>query len=177
LSFSTQFQISEFSQDANWLFWSSDWNCQNGSTTGISPIVYPGTGTHIDMLIVAAVPSNPTSICGVPWAANTSYVVGNLINPIEGTTGSGAVDDVFQAISVGGPSGATQPGGLPGSYFSTAVSPTSGAPGSTICDSASGATVNPSLPYSASCPSGIVWQDIGAQTQRGDVFAVNLGHL
>jgi hypothetical protein len=178
--FSIQFQISEYSQDANWLFWSSDWNCQNGSATGTVPILYPGSGTYNDMLVVAAVPSNPTSVCGLPWAANTTYVVGNMTNPIEGTSGSGAVDDVFQAIYAGGPSGATQPGGFPGSYFSTSTAPTTVAPfapGSTICDSASGASINPSLPYSSSCPSGVVWQDIGPQTQRGDVFAVNLGHV
>jgi hypothetical protein len=176
-SFSTQFQISEYSQDANWLFWSSDWNCQNGSTTGSAPTVYPGSGTYVDMLAVTAVPANPTSVCGLPWAGSTTYVVGNLINPIEGTTGTGAVDDVFQAIYAGGPTGSTQPGpAIPNSYFSTATTPTSSSPGSTICDSASGASVNPSLPYSTSCPTGTVWQDIGPQTQRGDVFAVNLGN-
>jgi hypothetical protein len=179
LSFSTQFQISEYSQDANWLFWSSDWNCQNGSTTGSSPTVYiPGTSTtYIDMLVAAAVPANPTSACGLPWAASTTYVVGNMINPIEGTTGTGAVDDVFQAVYVGGPTGAAQPGpAIPSSYFNTATSPTVSAPGSTICDSASGASLNPVPPYSTSCPTGTVWQDIGPQTQRGDVFAVNLGN-
>jgi hypothetical protein len=36
-------------------------------------------------------------------------------------------------------------------------------------------SLNPSLPYSSSCPSGIVWQDVGPQTQRGDVYAVQLG--
>jgi hypothetical protein len=176
-TFSTQFQISQYSQDANWLFWSSDWDCQNGSTTGAAPTVYPGSGTYVDMLSIAAVPTNPTSVCGLPWAASTTYVVGNMIDPIEGTTGTGAVDDVFQAIYVGGPTGSTQPGpAIPNSYFSTATTPTSSAPGSTICDSASGASLNPSLPYSTSCPTGTVWQDIGPQTQRGDVFAVNLGN-
>ena len=179
LSFSTQFQISEYSQDANWLFWSSDWNCQDGSTTGAAPALYvSGTSTtHIDMLAVPAVPANPTSVCGLPWAASTTYLVGNMINPIEGTSGTGAVDDVFQAIYVGGPTGAAQPGpAIPNSYFNTAITPTASAPGSTICDSASGASLNPAIPYSTSCPAGTVWQDIGPQTQRGDVFAVNLGN-
>jgi hypothetical protein len=175
-TFSTQFQISEYSQDANWLLWGSDWNCQNGSTNGTAPAVWT-SGTYLDMLAVAAVPANPTSVCGLPWAANTTYTVGNMINPIEGTSGSGAVDDVFQAIYAGGPSGPTQPGPTtPNSYFSTSVGPTATAAGNTICDSALGASMNPSLPYSTSCPSGIVWQDIGPQNQRGDVFAVNLGH-
>jgi hypothetical protein len=174
-TFSTQFQISEYSQDANWLFWSSDWNCQTGSTTGVAPAVWT-SGTYVDMLAVTAVPANASSICGLPWAANTTYVVGNMIDPIEGTGGSGAVDDVFQAIYVGGPTGATQPGpATPNSYFSTSVGPTTTAPGNTICDSASGASMNPLAPYSTSCTAGTVWQDIGPQNQRGDVFAVNLG--
>jgi hypothetical protein len=175
-TFSTQFQISEYSQDANWLFWSSDWNCQNGSTTGVAPTVWTG-GTHVAMLAVAAVPANPTSICGLPWAANTAYVVGNMIDPIEGTTGVAAVDDVFQAIYVGGPTGPTQPGpAQPNSYFSTSNAPTSSVPGDTICDSSAGDSMNPVPPYSSSCPAGTVWQDIGPQNQRGDVFAVNLGN-
>jgi hypothetical protein len=176
-TFSTQFQISEYSQDANWLFWSSDWNCQNGSNTGAAPTVYSGSGTYVDMMAVAAVPAAPTSLCGLPWAASTTYVVGNMINPIEGTAGAGAVDDVFQAIYVGGPTGSTQPGpAVPNSYFSASIGPTSSGPGSTICDSASGAAMNPALPYTTSCPTGTVWQDIGPQNQRGDVFAVNLGN-
>jgi hypothetical protein len=175
--FSTQFQISQYSQDANWLFWSSDWNCQNGSTTGIAPAVWT-SGTYVGMLAVAPVPANATSICGLPWAPSNTYVVGNMINPIEGTSGSGAVDDVFQAIYIGGPTGAAQPGpALPNSYFNTSVGPTASAPGSTICDSAAGASMNPSVPYSSSCPGGTVWQDVGPQNQRGDVFAVNLGHI
>ena len=247
-TFSTQFQISEYSQDANWLFWSSDWNCQDGSSTGVAPTVYPGSGTYFDMLVVAAVPASPSSICGLPWAANTTYAAGNMINPIEGTNGTGAVDDVFQAIYVGGPTGPTQPGpAMPNSYFSSSTAPsiipvsitaatesastvtisstlnpaigatvnvagvtpsgyngnwvvltsdptnftysstTSGlsdgtafgdasAAGSTICDAAGGAAINPSVPYSTTCPTGTVWQDLGAQNQRGDVFAVNLGN-
>jgi hypothetical protein len=100
-----------------------------------------------------------------------------MINPIEGTSGSAGVDDVFQAIYVGGSTGPTQPGpAAPNSYFSTSTGPTISAPGSTICDSASGASVNPTVPYSTSCAAGAVWQDIGPQNQRGDVFAVNLGN-
>jgi hypothetical protein len=172
-TFSTQFQISEYSQDANWLFWSSDWDCQLGSTTGVSPVV--NSNGYLGQLPVTPVPASPTSFCGLPWAANTTYAVGNMMNPIEGTGGSAQVDDVFQAIYVGGPTGSTQPGpALPHSYFSTSTAPTGSSAGSTICDSASGASVNPGLPYSTSCPTGTVWQDVGPQTQRGDVFAVKL---
>jgi len=122
-------------------------------------------------------PRIPLACAGLPWSASTTYAVGNMIDPIEGTTGTGAVDDVFQAVYVGGPTGAAQPGpAIPSSYFNTATSPTVSAPGSTICDSASGASLSPAPPYSTSCPTGTVWQDIGPQTQRGDVFAVNLGN-
>jgi hypothetical protein len=177
--FDTQFQISEYSQDGKWLFWSSDWNCQNGSKTGVTPTVWAGTGTHVSMLAVTAVPANPTSLCGLPWAASSSYVTGNLINPVEGTSGSGAIDDVFQALTDGTTgSQSLQPGGQPqcgsASCFKSSTPPTATAAGGTICDSASGASFSPSLPYSSSCPGGVVWQDLGPQTQRGDVFAVKL---
>ena len=247
-TFSTQFQISEYSQDANWLFWSSDWNCQNGSTTGSAPTVYSGSGSFYQMLAIAPVPGNPASLCGLPWAASTAYVAGSMINPIEGTGGGAQVDDVFQALT-SGTTGSSQPGpALPNSYFSSATPPSinpvavtastesgvtatitsalnppqyslvtvagmtpsgyncaaclvlttsptqftytvstpglgSGtgfgnatASGSTICDSTAGSSVNPPPPYSTSCPAGTVWQDLGPQTQRGDVFAVNLGN-
>ncbi len=264
-SFSTQFQISEYSQDANWLFWSSDWDCQNGSTDGSIPVV--NANGFLGQLPVTPVPASPTSFCGLPWQPLTPYVLGNLSNPIEGTSGSGLIDDVFQAIAVNGtgtsgPSSAL-PGGQPqcgtiscfantnppgvtrlatngamsvGSAVLTSTSNpfsptqvgqsisisgagnaagtiplyatitsfqnsgqvtlsvstletggTSGATvnlttsaGDTVCDSSNPTVnpdvINPSLPYSASCPNGIVWQDVGPQNQRGDVFAVNLGN-
>lgn len=200
LTFSTQFQISQYSQDANWLFWGSDWNCQNGSTTGSAPTVW-SSGTYYQMLVAAAVPANPSSLCGLPWEPATSYTVGNTINPIEGTSGSGGVDDVFQAIYVNGNSGpaSTLPGKQPkcGSTscfantnpplcngLSCASNPTSTpfTAGDTVCDNQNynGTTqlnaINPTPPYSTSCPNGVVWQDLGPQDQRGDVFAVNLGN-
>jgi hypothetical protein len=52
--------------------------------------------------------------------------------------------------------------------------------GDTVCDSSNPSVspdvINPSPPYSTSCPNGVVWQNVGPQTQRGDVFAVNLGN-
>jgi hypothetical protein len=194
VSFSTQFCISEYSQDSNWLFWSSDWNCQNGSTTGLAPTVWT-SGTYVSLLAIPAVPANPGSLCGLPWIPSNSgspYVVGNLINPIENLSGSGAVDDVFQAIYVNGISGpastlsGAQPicviGGVNKSCFANTTAPASSTAGDTVCDNQNynGTTqlnsINPVIPYSTSCPNGIVWQDLGPQTQRGDVFAVNLGH-
>ncbi len=272
-TFSTQFQISQYSQDANWLFWSSDWDCQNGSTSGSAPAVWTG-GTYYQMLMVTPVPANPSSLCGLPWAASTAYVAGNRITPIEGTGGSSAVDDVFQALTSGitGPEstlsnnqpsclvfvggtlqqgscfantnpptvtpltitavseagttgtitvsspgltlnngtlvtlagftgsdtgwngtfavtgmvGANCPGsacgpvttfqltgmpsGLstPGSYSGAAAT----AQGDTVCD-----LTNPGQDsINASSCAGVTWGDIGPQTQRGDVFAVNLGN-
>jgi hypothetical protein len=190
-----------------------------------------------------------------------------MIAPIEGTGGSGAVDDVFQAIAVNGTGisgpGSTLTGNQPEcgtvSCFASANPPgatelaTSGAmsagsavltssknpftsgqigqevsifgagnaagtiplyttilsyqsagqvtlstptletdgtteatvslvtsAGDTVCDSSNPSVspdvINPSIPYSTSCPNGIVWQNVGPQTQRGDVFAVNLGN-
>jgi hypothetical protein len=183
--FSTQFTVSQYSQDANWLFWSSDWNCTLGSRTGSAPSVW-SSGTHIGFLAVAAVPASPSSLCGLPWTAGHSYTVGNLINPIEGTGGSGAIDDVFQAIHVNGTSGpqsslsGKQPKCGSVSCFTATTAPTASAAGSTVCDNQNynGTTqlnsLNPALPYSTSCPNGVVWQDLGPQTGRGDVFAVKL---
>jgi hypothetical protein len=205
-TFSIQFQISQYSQDGAWLFWGSDWNCGNGSETGAPPAPWT-SGTYYQKLAITASPASPSNLCGLPWEPATTYVTGNMINPIEGTGGSGQVDDVFQAIYVssGGTSGpAGQPGGgnnqpvcvVGGANKSCFVSTNpplcngldcgahpSSTPftaGDTICDNQNydGAThlnsINPTPPYSTSCPNGIVWQDIGPQTSRGDVFAVEL---
>jgi hypothetical protein len=203
----------------------------------------------------------------LPWQPLTPYLTGNLSNPIEGTSGSASVDDVFQAIAVNGEgtsgpssalaggqpecgavscfantnppgttklamngamsagsavltstsnpftsaqvgqaisiSGAGNAGGTIPLYTTIAsfqnsgqvtlsastlqTGGTSGAmvnlttsAGDTVCDSSDPSVnpdaINPSLPYSTSCPNGIVWQDVGPQNQRGDVFAVNLGN-
>lgn len=260
VTFSTQFMVSQYSQDANWLFWSSDWDCENGSTTGSAPAVYSGNGTYFQTLAVTPVPAGPSSLCGLPWQPALPYVVGNLINPIEGTSGSGGIDDVFQALTSGttGPPSslsnnqpecgsvscfantnpptvtavavvaATESGNTgtitlpsPGWAVNTGVfvtlsgfSPTgwngtfpvssgsgaglttltlsglasglaavttfgtAAAQGDTVCDNSSGLSdvLNPPLPYASTCSSGVVWQDLGPQTQRGDVFAVNLGN-
>ncbi len=269
LTFDAQFQISQYSQDANWMFFTSDWDCQLGSTlTGnTGPAVWT-SGTYYQTLIVAPVPANPNSLCGLPWQSAASYVAGNTINPIEGTTGSAGIDDVFQAITSGttGPNssltskqpqcgsvscfaitnppstttvsvtGATEsattgtftiataielsdgalvtlagftpsgwngtfavtgtvgagcPGGatctpittfqlvgLPSGLGAVTVFGTAASQGDTVCDftAGSGDFINPSLPYSSSCSPGVVWQDLGEQTQRGDVFAVNLSN-
>jgi hypothetical protein len=274
-AFSTQFQISEYSQDANWLFWSSDWDCQNGSTTGGAPSAW-SSGAYYQMFLVTPVPANPSSLCGLPWAASTAYVTGNTINPIEGTDGSSAVDDVFQALADGttgpqstlsgnqpscsvyvggtlkqascfantnpptitpiaitgaseagttgtitvsspgltlnigvlvtlagftetdtgwngtfavtGTVGANCPGSTcesvttfqlsgmpselatPNSYFGA----TAAAQGDAVCDLTSPG--QDSIDIGASSCTGVTWGDIGPQTQRGDVFAVNLGN-
>ncbi len=183
VTFSTQFQISEYSQDGNWMFYSSDHGCTLGSTLAGNavPMVWT-SGTHVQMLAVAALPANPSSLCGYPWQAATLYTVGNLINPIEGTSGSAQIDDVFQAIFVNGNSGpqstltSHQPKCGSVSCFATTSPPTISTAGDTVCDSTSGSanSINPPLPYSTSCPNGVVWQDLGPQTQRGDVFAVRL---
>ena len=276
--FSCQFQISEWSQDGNWLFWSSDWGCQLGSTTGSAPVVW-SSGSYYQAFIQPSVPSGLASLCGYPWIPGTSYVSGNTITPIEGTTGIGAIDDVFQALtngmsgpnssvgsnqpaclqymnvagvwtanaagscfagtnppsmtaltvtaasesgttgtivvsngvalnagaqvtlagfspagwngtfSVTGAVGANCPGtncaavtsfqlaGLPSGLSAVTTLGTAASEGDRVCDSPSdngSGSVNSFNP--SNCSVGVMWQDLGPQTQRGDVFAVNLGN-
>lgn len=200
LSFNTQFTISEWSQDGNWLFFGTDYACQLGSTTGAAPAVW-SSGTHVGFLAVSYVATSPlpstlTSLCGVPWLPASAYVTGNTIDPIENTA-IGGVDDVFQVIRGGTSGPANQPGGtnnqpvcvsggLNVSCFAITNPPTAGAAGDTICDNqnfngtgvpVTGTqlnSINPALPYSSSCPNGVVYQDVGPQNSRGDVFAVQL---
>ena len=102
--FDCQFQISEYSQDGNWLFWSSDWGCSLGVVKNAStPTVWGGSGGAYQLLQHSHVtgdglPSSLITLCGYPWQPVTAYVVGNVINPIEGTGGTAPIDDVFQAI-------------------------------------------------------------------------------
>jgi hypothetical protein len=215
-TFSTQFQISEWSQDGNWLFYSTDYACQLGSTTGAAPTVYVSGANHVGFLAKAyaarsPLPSTLTALCGLPWIPGTPYQVGNTADPLESTSVSGGADDVFQVIAScssgtcqttsgtgGGVSGpANQPGGsnnqpvcvvagVNKSCFAQTNAPTSLAAGDTVCDNqnfnGTGSpvtgtqlnSINPSLPYSASCPNGLVWQDLGPQTQRADVLAVQV---
>ena len=187
-NFNSQFQISELSQDGNWLFWSSDWGGCLGSTTGSAPTVW-ASGTYYQKLIYAQTnsPCSPiTSLSGYPWIPANSYVQGDLTSPIEGTNGQAGVDDVFQAIWVdsGGKSGnrSTLASGQPKcgttSCFANSTPPNNVVTyvaGQTICDAPpTTASFNPSLPYATSCAGGVVWQDLGPATQRGDVFAVRL---
>jgi hypothetical protein len=58
----------------------------------------------------------------------------------------------------------------PGSYTGT----TATAQGDRVCDLTSPS--QDSINVSALSCLGVTWQDIGAQNQRGDVFAVNLGN-
>ena len=97
-SFSTQFQISQVSQDENWMFWSTDGDCGLGSESGSPPAVW-SSGTYYQMLLATPVPASMTSLCGLPWVSSAAYTAGNTINPIEGTSGTGAIDDVFQALT------------------------------------------------------------------------------
>jgi hypothetical protein len=257
LVFNIQFQISQVSQDGNFMFFGSDTNCQNGSTTGLAPVLYPGTGSYYQDWMITPNPTGMTSLCGAPWQSSTAYTAGQLIDPIETASVGGGVDDVFQALTSGttGPPstlnvgqpkcgtvscfGNTNPptvtpiaitaitessttatvttasamtlnvgvrmqisGMTPTSYNGiwtvASVNPTlnqftlSGLPsgigpgtvfglataqGDTVCDNTSGSgdVINPTLPYSSSCPTGVVWQDLGPQTDRGDLYAVDIG--
>jgi hypothetical protein len=99
LFFSVQYAISEVSQDRRFIFWSSDNGCATGSSTGVLPSVWT-SGTYYQMLLKPITPM-PTSICGYNWLNGTAYTTGALIDPLENTTSSGGVDDVFQALSSG----------------------------------------------------------------------------
>ena len=66
--------------------------------------------------------------------------------------------------------------GMPSGLGTATVLGTAAAQGDTVCDSPSdngSGSVNSFNP--ASCSGGVIWSDRGVQTQRGDVFAVNLG--
>lgn len=108
-SFSTQFAVSQYSMDGNWLFYSSDWDCALGSTlaNNAAPAVW-SSGTYYQQLMQTATSSTaapiftpPATLCGTPWVQSSSYAAGNLIDPVEGTEGSSQVDDVFQAQNSG----------------------------------------------------------------------------
>jgi hypothetical protein len=185
LSFNIQFCISQWSQDGNWLFWGSDWGCGLGSTTGSAPTVW-ASGTYVGKIIlpyVATPPQSTTlfSLCGYPWMAGYSYSAGALINPIENPNGSSGVDDVYQAVAVTGASGpqsslaSNQPKCGTVSCWTLTNSPTATTGGDYVCDNTSGTgdtvSVWPTLP---TCTTGIIWEDMGPQNQRSDVFAVYL---
>jgi hypothetical protein len=185
LSFNVQFCISQWSQDGNWLFWGSDWGCGLGSTTGSAPTVWT-SGTYVGKIIVPYVATPPQSttlfsLCGYPWMAGYSYAAGALINPIENPNGSSGVDDVYQAVAVTGASGpqsslaSNQPKCGTVSCWTLTNPPTATTGGDYVCDNTSGTgdtvSVWPTLP---TCTTGIIWEDMGPQNQRSDVFAVYL---
>jgi hypothetical protein len=95
--FDTQFGISQLSQDGNWIFWSSDLGCNTGLVSNsIAPNTGSGYNGTAQSLLLWPDPDNPITLCGLPWQPGHTYKLGQLINPIEGTTGTGAIDDVFQ---------------------------------------------------------------------------------
>lgn len=254
-AFSTQFAISQMFQDGTGMMFSSDWNCtlgavgpQSGSNTGTGVPVQDSSG-QLGHLPVASVPSAAQNFCGQVWDPGFTYSAGQMINPLQGTTGGGSIYDVFQAITVNGPTSlcttatggvcgtplptwksctatlltgcsfgptatstvtsasvtagvatvlstlqppvgsfVTIAGNTTGTYNATwmitaststqfqfalasAASGTGGTAyvrGSQFCDSQ---TSSDTLP---SCTHGTIWQDVGVNNQRGDVFFVTL---
>lgn len=131
-AFDAQFCLSEMAQDGRFLAFTSDWNSLLGSTTGSAPVLPI---------------SNPAVIClgGYQWTASTPYTLETLIHPVGGTTGSGAVFHVYQAVSITtGTSGSSTP-----NWASTAL-------GGQIVD------------------GGVTWQDLGPGNCRSDVMIVEL---
>ncbi|HWY20653.1 MAG TPA: hypothetical protein VNX26_05490 [Candidatus Acidoferrum sp.] len=111
-NFDGQFQISQMSQDGNYLAFTTDWMGANANgsvglgcnTSGCAaPTVANGQ-------LIVNPPSGITYTClGSPvWQPTTSYATGALVGPIAGTSGSGAVFDVFQATT-GGTTSSTAP--------------------------------------------------------------------
>ena len=103
--FAGQFAISQYSLKGDASVFTSDWNCSNGSTTGSAPTVW-SSGTYYQKYAITAVYGAPaygnsSSLCGLPWQPSTAYTAGQLFNPIEGTSGSGQIDDVFQVLTSG----------------------------------------------------------------------------
>jgi hypothetical protein len=90
---------------------------------------------------------------------------------VTGTVGSGCPGTACGTVST------WQLTGLPTSLGSVAAFGTAAAQGDQVCDSPNdNGSGNVNGFNLSSCPgSGVVWQDLGPQTQRGDVFAVNLG--
>jgi hypothetical protein len=67
--------------------------------------------------------------------------------------------------------------GLPSGLSAVTTLGTAASEGDRVCDSPSdngSGSVNSFNP--SNCSAGVMWQDLGPQTQRGDVFAVNLGN-
>lgn len=98
--FNSQFAISQYSPDGNWLFFTTDWNSQWGSTDGTTPTL--GTNPSDSVAIAGA-----TCYGGLPWQANTLYTPGtqgSMIHPIQGTSGGGTTYEVVEAISTTGDS-------------------------------------------------------------------------
>jgi parallel beta-helix repeat protein len=103
-NFDVQFVISQTSQDGKFIAFTTDWDGQLGSTTGIAPSVANGQ-------LAVNPPAGVTYTClGAPvWLSGATYTTGALVGPVGATNGTGAVFDVFQAIT-GGVSGSLIPG-------------------------------------------------------------------
>jgi hypothetical protein len=101
--FDSKFHISQASQDGGYIAFTSDWNGQLGSTTGIVPTVANGQ-------LAVNPPAGVTYNClgGPTWKASTAYQLGLLMDPIPSTNGGSGNYDVFQVITAG-TTGATHP--------------------------------------------------------------------
>jgi len=98
-----------------------------------------------------------------PSGWNGTYVV-------TGTVGAGCPGASCTAVT------SFQLAGMMAGLGTATVYGTAASQGDTVCDLTTPGSdlLDPTLPYSSSCSPGVVWQDLGPQTQRGDVFAVNL---
>jgi hypothetical protein len=116
------------------------------------------------------------TLTGFTWSGGN----GNGTFAVTGTVGSGCPGTSCTGVS------SFQLAGMPSSLGTASTLGQATSQGDTICDNqnfngtgspVTGSQLNtfePALPYSTSCPAGVVWQDLGPQTQRGDMFAVSL---
>lgn len=162
--FSTQFLVSEVLQDGSGILWSSDWNCtlgaiqpQPGSVANATGIpVQDGSG-ELGHLPVTSVPAAQQSYCGNPWQPTWPYQAGMLISPLLGTTGGGVNYDVFQAITVNGPTtncsgqagqcGTSNPT-IKAGFFSASLPPTAAVAITAASEVGSNATITLTTPAS-----------------------------
>jgi hypothetical protein len=97
---------------------------------------------------------NATNNCGLPWQSGFVYTVNQTINPIGALNGTGTIYDVFK-ITTGGTSGTSFVG------FATPAAAWASCTG-----------VGPTC--SVTDNNGVVYQDVGTGTAKGEVFIVQL---
>jgi hypothetical protein len=157
--------------------------CLNYASTAVSCFTITNPPTNGTVSPTGAVEVGSTSTYTLSGASLTLNVGANVTlagwTPsgfngtwaVTGTVGNGCPGTACAAVST------WQLTGLP-TGLALATAGTAAAEGDQVCDSPNDTgTGNVNGINLSSCPGGgIQWADLGPQTQRGDVFAVNLGN-